>query len=105
MTDRVRNDAHVPRRLMQEAEAQADEARLAALLNPSVEVAKRQRGLMRLDEAERQSMAMSTFLTRVPDEFGKIPIETRVDDVEVTYAPHSLNQMTATGADLSGVVA
>ena len=85
MTDQILSDAQNLKKLIREAEALADEsmiafarlkqAMLTARQNPSIEVDKGQRALMRLSQAEGQAMAMSTSLLRVHDELSKIAIE------------------------------
>lgn len=82
MTDRILNDARNLKKLIREAEALADEsiiamarlkqAMLAARQNPAIEVHTGQRALMRLTEAERQALSMSTNLLRVHDELSKL---------------------------------
>ena len=90
MTDRIRSDAQNIRKLMREAEALADESMIAfarlrqavlqARQNPVFEVHDGQRALMRLSQAERQAMDMSTSLFRVHDELSKIAVEKMGDD-------------------------
>lgn len=82
MTDRLRSDAENIRKLIRESEALADESMIAfarlkqamlkARQNPAFEVDTGQRALMRLSQAERQAMDMSTSLLRVHDELSKV---------------------------------
>lgn len=82
MSDRIVSDAYNIKKLVREAEALADEsmiafaklkhAMLAARQNPEVGVDAGQRAPMRLSEAERQAMAMSTNLLRVHDELSRL---------------------------------
>lgn len=97
MNDRIRNDAQNLRKLIREAEAIADESMLAfaklkqvmiaARQNPSVEVHTGQRALMRLNQAERNAMDMSTNLLRVHAELSKIAREKMGKDDEPTVIP------------------
>jgi len=98
MTDRIRSDAQNLRKLIREAEALADESMIAfarlkqamlqARQNPAFEVDTGQRALMRLNQAERQAMDMSTSLLRVHDELSKVVRERMPSDSgEVTTIP------------------
>jgi len=90
MTDRLRSDALNVKKLIREAEALADESMIAfarlkqamlkARQNPTFEVHSGQRALMRLNQAERQAMEMSTSLLRVHDELSKVAREQMPED-------------------------
>lgn len=90
MTDRIRSDAYNIKKLMREAEALADESMIAfarlkqamlkARQNPGVEVHQGQSALMRLNQAERQAMEMSTNLLRVHEELSKVAREKMAGD-------------------------
>ncbi|MGY6551240.1 MAG: hypothetical protein ACXIT4_05005 [Erythrobacter sp.] len=85
MTDPIITDARQLKKLVREAEALADEAMIAfarlkqamlsARQNPAVEVHTGQRALMRLVQAEKEALAMSTNLMRVHDELSNIARE------------------------------
>lgn len=93
MSSRITNDSHEIRKHIREAEAVTDEALIAcaklkqvmlkARQNPDVSVDAGQRALLRLLEAERQALAMSSNLLRVHDELNKAAVEYCGPDTDV----------------------
>lgn len=113
MTNRISQDAQEIRKQIREAEAVTDEAMMAcaqlkriilrARQNPDVAVDAAQRVLIRLQEAEKQALSMSTNLLRAHDELNKVsrvyagpddsgtetPLTADLENLEPTAAPEA----------------
>ncbi len=93
MSSQIRKDALNIRKLVREAEALSDEAMIAcsrlkqamlsARQNPEIPVDTGQRAIMRLSEAERQAVAMSTNLLRVHNELSQVARERAGADTDI----------------------
>lgn len=85
MSDSIISDALRIRKLIREAEALSDESIVAfsqlkqaivrARQNPEIPVAAGQQAIMRLTQAERQAVSVSTNLLQVHDELSKLARE------------------------------
>ncbi|WP_205214837.1 hypothetical protein [Altererythrobacter sp. ZODW24] len=93
MSNQIRIDALNIRKLVREAEALSDEAMIAcarlkqamlvARQNPEIPVDTGQRAILRLSEAERQAVAMSTNLLRVHDALSQVARERAGPDTDL----------------------
>ncbi len=106
MSNKVYKDALNIRKLVREAEALSDEAMIAfsrlkqamlrARQNPEVSVDTGQRAILRLAEAERQAVSMSTNLLRVHDELSHVARERAGlgDEVPTDMTPSGIGRET-----------
>lgn len=102
MSQTIRDDARVLRKLIREAEAVTDETLLAcarlkqailrARQNPDVSVDAGQKALMRLTQAESEALAVSTSLLRVHDELSKIGREMLGGDEHTQVSPSAIGE-------------